>query len=132
MGAAMRPTCTVERVHKVLCVARPKGLFLGSRRLLSRPSRTARLASRPQTNSLLTMSSTAEPAAKRAKTEEGQSSIFSRHAVCCVLDYGSQYTQLIARRVRDAGVLSVLLPGDVTMVSILGSANGAQCHWTGR
>jgi len=42
--------------------------------------------------------------------------IFSRHSVCLVLDYGSQYTQLIARRVRENGVLSMLLPGDVTMV----------------
>jgi len=42
--------------------------------------------------------------------------IFSRHAVCLVLDYGSQYTQLIARRIRDNGVLSMLLPGDVSLV----------------
>ena len=53
--------------------------------------------------------------AKKAKTE--LNGVFSRHSVCLVLDYGSQYTQLIARRVRDNGVLSVLLPGDVTMVS---------------
>lgn len=53
--------------------------------------------------------------AKRVRGEDGQS-IFTRHAVCCVLDYGSQYTQLIARRIRDSGVLSVLMPGDVTMV----------------
>ncbi|KAG7670965.1 hypothetical protein KSW81_004393 [Nannochloris sp. 'desiccata'] len=54
--------------------------------------------------------------AKKAKTE--LNGVFSRHSVCLVLDYGSQYTQLIARRVRDNGVLSVLLPGDVTMVRI--------------
>jgi GMP synthase (glutamine-hydrolysing) A subunit len=42
--------------------------------------------------------------------------ITKRHSVCLVLDYGSQYTQLIARRVRENGVLSMLLPGDVTMV----------------
>lgn len=52
--------------------------------------------------------------AKKAKTETN--GVFSRHSVCLVLDYGSQYTQLIARRVRENGVLSVLLPGDVTMV----------------
>lgn len=34
-----------------------------------------------------------------------------------VLDYGSQYTQLIGRRVRELGVFSVLLPGDASMVS---------------
>ena len=33
-----------------------------------------------------------------------------------VLDYGSQYTQLITRRVRELGVYSVLLPGDADMV----------------
>jgi len=43
-------------------------------------------------------------------------SVFSNHAVCLVLDYGSQYTQLIARRIRDNGVLSMLLPGDVSLV----------------
>ena len=50
----------------------------------------------------------------QGKTEAN--GVFSRHSVCLVLDYGSQYTQLIARRVRENGVLSVLLPGDVTMV----------------
>lgn len=42
--------------------------------------------------------------------------IFSRHSICLVLDYGSQYTQLIARRVRENGVLSMLLPGDASLV----------------
>ena len=32
-----------------------------------------------------------------------------------VLDYGSQYTQLICRRVRELGVYSVLLPGDASL-----------------
>ena len=38
------------------------------------------------------------------------------HDTCLVLDYGSQYTQLIARRIREKGVYSMLLPGDVEMV----------------
>ena len=41
----------------------------------------------------------------------------SGHNVVLVLDYGSQYTQLIARRVREIGLLSILLPGDDNMVS---------------
>ncbi len=38
------------------------------------------------------------------------------HTVCLVLDFGSQYTQLIARRVRENAVMSIMLPGDVTLV----------------
>lgn len=40
------------------------------------------------------------------------------HSVVLVLDYGSQYTQLIARRIREIGMFSMLLPGDVTMERI--------------
>jgi GMP synthase (glutamine-hydrolysing) len=36
-----------------------------------------------------------------------------------ILDYGSQYTQLITRRVRELGVFSVILPGDSTLERIL-------------
>ena len=35
-----------------------------------------------------------------------------------VLDFGSQYTQLIARRVREIGVHSILLPGDASLEEI--------------
>ena len=38
------------------------------------------------------------------------------HQHCLVLDYGSQYTQLIARRIRENGVLSMLMPGDASLV----------------
>ena len=61
--------------------------------------------------STIVASSMTDNPSKKAKTD-----VFSRHSVCLVLDYGSQYTQLIARRVRENGVLSVLLPGDVDMV----------------
>ncbi|CAD7703323.1 unnamed protein product [Ostreobium quekettii] len=42
-----------------------------------------------------------------------------------VLDFGSQYTQLIARRVREIGVHSTLLPGDATADRIFSAGAGA-------
>lgn len=55
---------------------------------------------------------------KRIRMEDSSKTVFKKHAVALVLDYGSQYTQLIARRIRENGVLSMLLPGDVTLVSL--------------
>lgn len=55
------------------------------------------------------------PPAKRARVENG---LHEAHSVCLVLDYGSQYTQLIARRVREIGVYSMLLPGDVPLEEV--------------
>lgn len=39
----------------------------------------------------------------------------AHHHTVLVLDYGSQYTQLIARRVREIGMFSVLFPGDASL-----------------
>jgi len=43
-----------------------------------------------------------------------------------ILDYGSQYTQLIGRRVRELGVYAQIVPGDATLDSdgILAGAKG--------
>ena len=36
-----------------------------------------------------------------------------------IVDYGSQYTQLIARRTRELGIYSFILPGDASLERIL-------------
>jgi GMP synthase (glutamine-hydrolysing) len=40
------------------------------------------------------------------------------HATVVILDYGSQYTQLITRRVRELGIYSVVLAGDSSLERI--------------
>ena len=42
--------------------------------------------------------------------------LHAKHSVCLVLDFGSQYTQLIGRRVRSLNVYSMIKPGDITLV----------------
>ncbi|GIL72048.1 hypothetical protein Vretimale_551 [Volvox reticuliferus] len=42
----------------------------------------------------------------------------SHHAVVLILDYGSQYTQLITRRVRELCMFSMLFPGDASLERI--------------
>jgi hypothetical protein len=51
-------------------------------------------------------------APKKAKLAGGHEG----HSTVVILDYGSQYSQLITRRVREIGVFSVMLPGDADMV----------------
>jgi hypothetical protein len=50
--------------------------------------------------------------AKKAKLDLAQ-----HQSIALVLDYGSQYTQLIGRRIREAGVYSMLKPADISMVN---------------
>ena len=40
------------------------------------------------------------------------------HSTVLIIDYGSQYTQLIARRIRELGIYSFILPGDVSLERI--------------
>src|SRR5436309_14826882 len=55
-------------------------------------------------------------AEKRLRESEEQSAQTprSRRATVAILDYGSQYTQLIARRVRESRVYCEIFPHDVT------------------
>ena len=52
----------------------------------------------------------------------GAHSLHDEHSVVLVLDYGSQYTQLICRRIREIGVFSMMFPGDADMVGARAAA----------
>uniref|UniRef100_A0A061S0U0 GMP synthase [glutamine-hydrolyzing] n=1 Tax=Tetraselmis sp. GSL018 TaxID=582737 RepID=A0A061S0U0_9CHLO len=58
-----------------------------------------------------------EPQTKKAKLE-GADLHVGEHDLALVLDFGSQYTQLITRRVRELGVASKLITGDSSLERI--------------
>lgn len=59
-----------------------------------------------------------------------QHSLHDEHNVVLVLDYGSQYTQLICRRIREIGVFSMMFPGDASMVGVAGVVCDCPQHST--
>lgn len=60
----------------------------------------------------------AGPPTKKMKADDDVVLNLAQHHLCLVLDYGSQYTQLITRRVREIGVASKLIPGDASLERI--------------
>lgn len=59
---------------------------------------------------------TANGTTANGAAQNGSHSLHDEHDVVLVLDYGSQYTQLICRRIREVGVFSMMFPGDADMV----------------
>ncbi len=53
---------------------------------------------------------------QQAEMAEHVEGLAGEHQTVLVLDYGSQYTQLIARRIREFSLFSILFPGDASLV----------------
>jgi GMP synthase (glutamine-hydrolysing) len=58
--------------------------------------------------------------AKTDRPETGAKAALSARATIAILDFGSQYTQLIARRVRESRVYCEIFPHDVTLPELRG------------
>jgi GMP synthase (glutamine-hydrolysing) len=56
-----------------------------------------------------------DPAATLSTSSEGRNGKEAAREEIVVLDYGGQYSQLIARRIRDCGVFSELLPHHISL-----------------
>lgn len=80
-------------------------------------ARTERAPAAPGERTRGDAAAAVNPRAGAASTSGAGSDGASREEVV-VLDYGGQYSQLIARRVRDCGVFSELLPHDVPLEEV--------------
>lgn len=115
----MRSTCVTKHVESTLLRA---CTGLDQRRAL--PVLRSTLSREPLHTSIAFLSHQVRLNIPRmAETNGVKAGAAGEHSVVLVLDYGSQYTQLIARRIRDIGMFSVLLPGDVNMVSLRSQAH---------
>jgi GMP synthase (glutamine-hydrolysing) len=71
------------------------------------------------------MTVTLDPPAPRRARVGGKARGAPAGELVLILDFGSQYTQLIARRVREAGVFSEIVPGTTPLAEITARRPGA-------
>src|SRR6185295_267274 len=60
-----------------------------------------------------------ESIVSKKKKDDAPSPARRARELVLILDFGSQYTQLIARRVREAGVFSEIVPGNTPLAEIV-------------
>jgi GMP synthase (glutamine-hydrolysing) len=80
--------------------------------------------SQPQSSATISPTSSATAAASSSATAAASSSATAAvtSSTICILDFGSQYTQLIARRIREFNVFSVVLPCTAPLAEVLALA----------